>query len=108
MFATVDVSNCTDLLVLVNEVKVFEGGAPLGPLRRTGLALVGGAFEVVLLVVDHRGRQQVVHHQDTNVGASTLEKRRRKGGKEGGREEGRERGREGERERGREGEGGTR
>ena len=81
----------------LHEVEVLAGGAGLGELAAAGLALVCGALEVELLVVGHDGREEVVHHNDTNVHTTTLE-----GGREGGREggEGGEGGREGDEEEG--------
>ena len=59
--------------MFLNEVQVLEGGAPLGELAGAGLALVGGAFEVVLLVVADAGGQQVVHHHNTDVHTAALQ-----------------------------------
>lgn len=60
------------LLMFIHKVQILEGGASLAALASTGLPLVGGALQVVLLVVADAGGQQVVHHHDTDVHAATL------------------------------------
>ncbi len=70
------------------EVEVLVCGALLGLLPGAGSALVGGALEVVLLVVLDVRRKKVVHHYDTNVDSTTLRGRERGEGREGGGREG--------------------
>ncbi len=57
----------------LREVQVLEGGALLEQLTAAGFPLVGGALQVVLLVVAHAGGKQVVHHHNSDVHTATLD-----------------------------------
>lgn len=57
------------LLVHVLKVQVFVGGGGLLPLFSGRPSLVGGSFEVVLVVHFDRARQDVVHDHEPDVDA---------------------------------------
>lgn len=61
--------------VVVHEVQVLEGGAGLGPLGLGRLPLVRASLQVILLVKFDRRWKKIVHDYESNVFASTLQKR---------------------------------
>ena len=61
------------LWMFLHEVQVFECWTLLCQLVLPCPSFVGGAFEVILLVVPETGWQQVVHHHDTNVDTTGLQ-----------------------------------
>lgn len=63
------------LRVVVHEVQVLEGGAGLGPLSLGRLPLVRASLQVVLLMKFDRRWKKIVHDYESNVFASTLQKR---------------------------------
>lgn len=60
-------------LVHLLEVQVFEGGGGLESLFAWRSPLVGGAFQVVLVVHLHGPWQHIVHHHHTDSGATELD-----------------------------------
>ena len=70
--ASLQVDFFSYLFMSLHEIQVLEGGAGLLRFPLTCLPLVGGALQVILLVVPHARRQQVVHHHYTDVDTPTL------------------------------------
>ena len=60
--------------MFLHEIKIFEGWTLLGELMLPRPPLVGGAFQVVLLMVAYTGREEVVHHHNTDVHTTRLQK----------------------------------
>ena len=60
--------------MFLHEVEVFEGWTFLGELMLSRPPLVGGAFQIVLLVIAYAGREKVVHHHYTDIRTTRLQK----------------------------------
>ena len=60
--------------MFLHEVKVFEGWTLLGELMLPRPPLVGGALQVVLLVVAYTAREEVVHHHYADIHTTRLQK----------------------------------
>ena len=60
--------------MLFHEIEIFEGRTLFGELVLPRPPLVGGALQVVLLVVAYAAREQVVHHHYTDIHTTRLQK----------------------------------
>ena len=65
------------LCMFLHKVEIFERWALLSELVLPRPPLVGGAFQIVLLVVANAGREEVVHHHYADVHTARLQKEHR-------------------------------